>query len=186
MPATAYKIQDLPKIHNHCFTFAPGEVYTEDSGDINMGLHAKMYLGLRADGTGTDVFLGSANCTTNGLSGLNTEAMMRFECPKSNFRDFLANFFFQDMKKEIAHEWLRKFKILTAQELNAAKEEAAKEQVLSDARAALAAGQFRLRIQGKRASLRFLRPASFSLAPGVRVKVAPWGCPHSKELTACI
>ncbi len=188
MPATAYKIQELTDIHHHCFTFAPGEDYVEGAGNVTMGLHAKMYLGLRADGAGTDVFLGSANCTTNGLSGLNTEAMMRLECPKSSFRDFLGNFFFQDMKKETPYDWLREFKVLTAKELKAAKEEAAQEQVLSDARATLAAGQFRLRVQAgtKRASLRFLRPRSFSLAPGVKVKLAPWGCAHSKYLTACL
>src|SRR5262249_33900369 len=89
--ATVFKVRGLTNIHPHCFIFAPREVNVEGAGDVNMGLHAKIYLGLRVDGAGTDVFLGSANCTTNGLRGLNTEAMMRFQFSASAFRDFLGN-----------------------------------------------------------------------------------------------
>jgi hypothetical protein len=188
MPATAFKIRGLTNIHQHCFVFAPKEVNVEGAGDVNMGLHAKIYLGLRADGTGTDVFLGSANCTTSGLRGLNTEAMMWLDCPTSTFRDFLGSFIFQDIKNDTPHDWLRKFKALTTQELDAAEEKAAQEQKLADAQATLAAGQFRLHVEtgAKRARLRFLRPKFFSIPLGVGVKVAPLGCPRSKRLAACL
>lgn len=187
-PATAFKIQGLISIHKHCYTFSPGEVNVEGVGDVSMGLHAKIYLGLRADGAGTDVFLGSANCTTNGLGGPNTEAMMRLMCPISSFRDFLGNFIFQDIKNELLHNWLRQFMSLTDQELQLAKDAAAQEKMLEDARAALAAGQFRLQVQsgGKKARLRFLRPRSFLLARGVRVRVAPWNCQNSKGIEICL
>jgi hypothetical protein len=186
-PATAFKLQALTNIHDHCFVFAPGQVNVESAGDVNMGLHAKIYIGLRTDGKGADVYLGSANCTTNGLRGLNTEAMMRLDCPASSFRDFLGNFIFQDLKKEIPHGWLRRFRPLSSEELRAAKEKAAQEQKLADAQAALAAGEFRLLVEtgAKRARMRFFPPKAFSLPSGVRVKVAPWGCPQSKSLVAC-
>jgi hypothetical protein len=152
-----------------------------------MGLHAKMYLGLRVDETGTDVFLGSANCTTNGLRGPNTEAMMRLDYPKSSFRDFLGQFIFQDMKHEMPYDWLRQFKLLTLRELQAAEEKAAQEQKLADAQASLATGQFRLHVESgaKRARMWFRRTKAFSLPVGVRVKVAPLGCPRSKAW-ACL
>jgi hypothetical protein len=188
IPATAFKIQRLKDIHRHSFVFNPGEVNVEGAGDVNMGLHAKIYLGLRADGAGTEIFLGSANCTTNGIRGLNTEAMVRLDCPTSSFREFLENFVFQDMKNETPHEWLQEFKALTAQDLKAAEEIAAQEQMFSDIQAALAAGRFRLHVEtgAKRARMRFLRPKFFSLPFGVRVSVAPFGCPRSKSLAACL
>jgi hypothetical protein len=185
IPGSAFKLQGLLNIHRRCFIFAPKEVNVEGAGDVTMGLHAKIYLGLRADGAGTDIFLGSANCTTNALSGTNTEAMMRLACPNATFRDFLGSFIFQDMTQLTPYDWLRQYKEMTQQELLAAKEKAAQEQKLADAQASLATGQFRLHVEAgsKQARMWFVPPKSFSLPAGIEVKVAPYGCPRSRKLS---
>jgi hypothetical protein len=187
-PATAFKLKALTDIHHHCFVFDTREANIEGGGDMRFGLHAKIYIGLRPNGAGADVFLGSANCTTSGLRGPNTEAMIRLECSKSTFADFLGNFIYEDIKTEMPHLWLRKFTSLTAKELRAAEEMDARQQKLADAQSALTTGQFRLRVEpgAKRARLSFLRPRSFNIPFGVTVKVAPLNSPRSKRLAACL
>jgi hypothetical protein len=189
-PLEAYKLKDIPQVHTHSYVFDPGEVTIENSGvatdgkhcDITMGLHAKIYLGQRTDGTGTDVFLGSANCTSNGLHGPNTEAMMLLRQPQSIFREFLTAFIFQNLKKEVPHNWLRKYSELSNNELASAKEKATLEKKLSEIRAALAMGEFILNVRPrlKEATLAFRSSNSFEIPKDVRAKVCPWECPSWK------
>jgi hypothetical protein len=188
VPGCSFKIQELTQIHSHSFVFDPAEVNVEGAGDVRMGLHAKIYVGLRADGSGTDLLLGSANCTTRGLRGANTEAVVRLDLPASAFKEFLASFVYQEMKKETPYGWLRKFRPLSPEELQLAKNAAAQEKLLSDIRATLAAGRFRLHVESgaKRARLYFKRPKNFAIAKDARIDVAPWGCPRSKSLTSCM
>jgi hypothetical protein len=187
LPESSFKLRKLASIHKRCFVFAPGEVNIEGAGDVSMGLHAKMYLGLRSDDTGTDLFLGSANCTTSGLIGSNTEAIVRLRCPAASFTDFLGTFVYQNIKTETPQGWLRRFEELSEKDLEKAEEEAKRKKVLSDARAALATGRFQLifKPEMKKVILRFLAPRSFSLPERVRIKVSPWDCSNSKDLSAC-
>lgn len=188
LPESAFKLRRLTNIHQRCFVFDPGEVNVEGAGDVRMGLHAKMYLGLRADDAGTDLMLGSANCTTSGLIGSNTEAMVRLKCPTASFKDFLGTFVYQNMKSGTPYGWLRPFENLSAEELCSAEEEAERRKVLSEVRSTLAAGRFRLEVKTelKIAVLRFVPPKPFLVPERVHIRVSLWGCPAWKDLASCL
>lgn len=185
---SAFKLRKLSGIHERVFVFSPAEVNVEGAGDICMGLHAKAYFCLRADGAGTDVFVGSANCTTSGLLGPNTEAMMRLKWPASSFKDFLGTFVYQNLKTCTPYGWLRPFPKLSDDELRIAEEEAERKKVFSDVRAALAIGRFRLQVNrgSTNAVLRFITSKALSFPRGVRIKVSLWGSPEWKGFGLCL
>lgn len=80
-----------------------------DASPEHLGLHAKMYLGLRRDSDVVDVFVGSANLTDAALGGRNCEAMARLQGHLRHLRRFEAEFIFKNSKKRVLHPWLQSF-----------------------------------------------------------------------------
>lgn len=128
-----------------------------DAGPEQLGLHAKMYLGLRKHSDVVDVFVGSANLTDAALGGRNCEAMVCLQGHLRHLRRFEAEFIYKNPKTRVLHPWLRSFDSLVLAQGGPDVESDPARERLEDLRSKIAQGTFYLNFQkrGQRARLRF-------------------------------
>jgi hypothetical protein len=185
-PHEIFRLRETNEVHESSFAFAPEEDNI-DGVSFSMSLHAKMYVGLRKDENGTDVFIGSANFTSNGLTGPNTEAMVLLRMPRRTFGEFLKDFIYCDTKQRTPHEWLRPYSDFTRNEMETAEQEDLLEKVFSSERSKIATGAFTLDIgkDFKVAKLTFENRQNLKRGKGVKVQISPFDCSNWKTIQAC-
>ena len=118
---------------------------TTESRPDQLGLHAKIYLGLNKDSDDVDVFVGSANLTDAAFRGKNCEAVVRLKCHLRHFRSFESEFIYKNRKKEILHPWLQNLEALIASQGETDIKEDPSEKLLEELRARISQGRFHLR-----------------------------------------
>lgn len=132
-------------------------------------LHAKMYLCLRRDGRGTDVFLGSANLTGAAMhrDGKNSEAMLKLQARADLVTDFEGRFIFSDRRKRSLYPWLSPINDGDLRESERLLEDDRKRKDLEDLRASLSEGTFVLKRYSRSKWVIRWRGPSFDWKPNV-------------------
>jgi hypothetical protein len=146
--------------------------HTTEASPDQLGLHAKIYLGLDKDSDEVDVFVGSANLTDAAFRGKNCEAMVRLKCNLRHFRNFEEEFIYKNRKKEILHPWLQSLEAqITAQGENDIEENPS-EKLLEEVRSWISKGNFHLRFlkRNQKAVLRFTSDEQIHLPKGVQAQ----------------
>ncbi len=118
-------LNDFPELVN-----SKGAVLFSLPGkDNNIDLHAKLYLCRRDDGSGTDVYLGSANLTNAAMGGpnsaANTECLIHLTSQRDLVSEFEKDFVFQSQKDNRFSNWLR---VIGQEDVEASELEEQKEQ----------------------------------------------------------
>jgi hypothetical protein len=144
-------LESLPKIKENTYLFKLE----------GMDFHAKLYLCLRKDGKGTDVYLGSANLTNAGMlsEGKNVEAMLKLSCGKDLLGDFENKFIYQEKKRDRSksklYPWLRRLNDSDLEDSLHVQDDEKKRLPLEMVRADLASGTFVLKRTGRVWKLRW-------------------------------
>lgn len=145
---------------------------TTESRPDQLGLHAKIYLGLKKDSDDVDVFVGSANLTDAAFRGRNCEAVVRLKCRLRHFRSFESEFIYKNRNKAILHPWLQNLEALNAGQGETDIKEDPSERLLEELRARISQGRFHLRFLKRKqeAVLRFASDETIHLPKGVRAQ----------------
>jgi len=145
---------------------------TTDSRPDQLGLHAKIYLGLRNDSQDVDVFVGSMNLTDAAFRGKNCEALVRLKCHLRHFRGFESEFIYKDSKKKILHPWLQNFETLIDSQGESDIKENPSQKLLEELRGRISQGSFHIRFlkRNQKATLRFTSDAPIHLPRGVQAQ----------------
>jgi hypothetical protein len=141
---------------------------TTEARPDQLGLHAKIYLGLSKNSDDVDIFVGSANLTDAAFRGQNCEAVVHLKGNLRHFRAFESEFIYRDRKKEILHPWLQKYETLLSQGGTDIKEDPSIE-LLENLRSRISQGTFYLRFPRRtsKAALRFSSNAPVELPADV-------------------
>jgi phosphatidylserine/phosphatidylglycerophosphate/cardiolipin synthase-like enzyme len=137
-----------------------------------LGLHAKIYLGLNKSSDDVDVFVGSANLTDAAFRGRNCEAVVRLKCRLRHLRGFESEFIYKDRKKEILHPWLQNLEALIALQGGTDLKEDPSERLLEELRERISQGSFHLRFlkRKQQAVLRFASDKPIHLPKGTQAQ----------------
>jgi len=135
----------------------------------DMDLHAKMYFGLHE--AGTDVFIGSANCTGSAWYGENVEANIKFLSNQNTYNQFCTEFIYADKNK--LHNWLVSFESVFTPELDKEGEEKEHvENILDEAQGLLSMGEFHIKYEKESCQLTYqgdLKPLPIGVSGVVRI-----------------
>lgn len=145
---------------------------SSDSRADQLGLHAKMYLGLNKNSDDVDVFVGSANLTDAAFRGRNCEVVVRLKCDLRQFRRFETEFIYKNPKKKILHPWLQSLEALIASQGETDPSEDASETLLEELRGRISQGRFHLRFlkRDQQAELRFTSDEPIQFVKGVQAQ----------------
>jgi hypothetical protein len=143
--ATIERVKDLGKRTYIMAETPEGAWNTADYRPDRLGLHAKIYFGLRKNSDDVDVFLGSANLTDAAFRRRNCEAMVHLMCDLRHLRRFESEFIFQNAKKQILHPWLQTYDSLVAAQGKPVNELDRSQELLELVRCRISQGLFTLR-----------------------------------------
>jgi HKD family nuclease len=170
--ATAKRVKELAQ---RTYVMAGTNESAWDSTDPRpdqLGLHSKIYLGLKKGSDEVDIFIGSANLTDAAFRGKNCEAMIHLKSHKRHFRSFESEFIYENTKKEILHPWLRNLDALINSQGESDSEEDYSEKLLEDLRSRISQGCFKLRFlkRNQQAVLGFTTGGPIHLPKGVNAE----------------
>jgi hypothetical protein len=156
-------------------------------GADSIDLHAKMYLCRRKGGSGTDLFVGSANLTNAAMGNpgkaANTECLIRLGSKKDLVKEFERDFVYKE--KRIPSPWLRR---VTDADIEGSAEhhrEEEKKQWLDDLRRDIGTGRFVLRHRRSAWSLQW-QGSQLALPLSLVVDGSILGCKQPFDILAAL
>lgn len=170
--ATVKQVEGLDKNTFVMASTPEGAWDTTDAGPDQLGLHAKMYIGLHKRSDAVDILIGSANLTDAAFRGKNCEAMLRLRGHLRHYRNFETEFIYKDHKKKILQPWLQSLESLISTQGEMDTEKDPSKETLELLRSQIAQGSFYLRFpkRSQQAILRFTCEAPIRMPSDVRAE----------------